>query len=58
LLVAADKNPNTNGARLNGICFTEIGIKLPDIAPGHTRREDQDAASCSAKMRRKQGISC
>lgn len=34
LLVAADKNPNTNGARLNGICFTEIGIKLPDIARG------------------------
>jgi NADH-quinone oxidoreductase subunit G len=32
LLVAADKNPNTNGARLTGICFTEIGIKLPDIA--------------------------
>ena len=34
LLVAADRNPNTNGARLNGICFTEIGIKLPDIARG------------------------
>ena len=32
LLVAADRNPNTNGARLTGICFTEIGIKLPDIA--------------------------
>jgi len=34
LLVVADKNPNTNGARLNGLCFTEIGIKLPDIARG------------------------
>jgi NADH-quinone oxidoreductase subunit G len=34
LLVAADRNPNTNGARLNGICYTEIGIKLPDIARG------------------------
>jgi NADH-quinone oxidoreductase subunit G len=34
LLVNADKNPNTNGARLTGICFTEIGIKLPDIATG------------------------
>ncbi len=34
LLVSADKNPNTNGARLTGICFTEVGIKLPDIARG------------------------
>ena len=25
LLVSADKNPNTNGARLTGICFTEHG---------------------------------
>jgi NADH-quinone oxidoreductase subunit G len=25
LLVSADKNPNTNGARLTGICFTEMG---------------------------------
>src|SRR6185436_18006627 len=32
LLVSADKNPNTNGARLTGICFTEIGINLPKIA--------------------------
>ena len=34
LLVSADKNPNTNGARLNGICFTEIGSNLPQIAEG------------------------
>ncbi len=34
LLVSADKNPNTNGARLAGICFTEMGIKLPEIARG------------------------
>jgi NADH-quinone oxidoreductase subunit G len=34
LLVVADRNPNTNGARLTGICFTEIGIKLPEIARG------------------------
>jgi NADH-quinone oxidoreductase subunit G len=34
LLVSADKNPNTNGARLTGICFTEMGIRLPDIAAG------------------------
>ncbi len=34
LLVSADKNPNTNGARLTGICFTEMGIKLPEIARG------------------------
>ncbi len=34
LLVSADKNPNTNGARLTGICFTEIGTSLPQIASG------------------------
>jgi NADH-quinone oxidoreductase subunit G len=34
LLVSADKNPNTNGARLNGICYTEIGSVLPQIAQG------------------------
>jgi NADH-quinone oxidoreductase subunit G len=34
LLVSADKNPNTNGARLAGICFTEMGINLPKIAEG------------------------
>lgn len=32
LLVSADKNPNTSGARLTGICFTEVGINLPKIA--------------------------
>ncbi len=32
LLVSADRNPNTNGARLAGICFTEMGINLPKIA--------------------------
>lgn len=32
LLVSADKNPNTNGARLTGICFTEVGVNLPKIA--------------------------
>ena len=34
LLVSVDKNPNTNGARLTGICFSEIGINLPRIADG------------------------
>jgi NADH-quinone oxidoreductase subunit G len=34
LLVSADKNPNTNGARLTGIYFTEIGTNLPQIASG------------------------
>jgi NADH-quinone oxidoreductase subunit G len=34
LLVSADKNPNTNGARLTGICFSEIGLNLPQIAAG------------------------
>ncbi|MGC9942010.1 MAG: molybdopterin-dependent oxidoreductase [Verrucomicrobiota bacterium] len=32
LLVNADKNPNTNGARLTRICFSEIGGNLPRIA--------------------------
>jgi NADH-quinone oxidoreductase subunit G len=34
LLVSADKNPNSNGARLTGIAFTEMGINLPKIADG------------------------
>jgi NADH-quinone oxidoreductase subunit G len=34
LLVSADKNPNTNGARLTGICFTEIGTNISQIANG------------------------
>jgi NADH-quinone oxidoreductase subunit G len=34
LLVNADRNPNTNGARLNGICFTEMGDRLAEIARG------------------------
>ena len=34
LLVNADRNPNTNGARLTGMCFTETGINLPRIAAG------------------------
>jgi NADH-quinone oxidoreductase subunit G len=34
LLVSADKNPNTNGARLTGICFSEIGTNLPQITSG------------------------
>jgi NADH-quinone oxidoreductase subunit G len=34
LLVSADKNPNTNGARLTGICFTEIGTNIPQITNG------------------------
>jgi NADH-quinone oxidoreductase subunit G len=34
LLVSADKNPNSNGARLTGICSTEMGTNLPQIASG------------------------
>jgi NADH-quinone oxidoreductase subunit G len=34
LLVSADKNPNSNGARLTGISFTEAGINLAKIADG------------------------
>jgi NADH-quinone oxidoreductase subunit G len=37
LLVDEDKNPNTNGARLTGICFTEAGIRLTEIADGIAR---------------------
>jgi NADH-quinone oxidoreductase subunit G len=32
LLVSSDRNPNSNGARLNRMCFTEIGANLPRIA--------------------------
>ena len=34
ILLNADRNPNTNGARLTGICFTEMGTNLPQIASG------------------------
>jgi len=34
LLLSADRNPNSNGARLTGICFTEMGEQLPKIASG------------------------
>jgi NADH-quinone oxidoreductase subunit G len=34
LLLSADRNPNANGARLTGICFTEMGEQLPKIARG------------------------
>jgi NADH-quinone oxidoreductase subunit G len=34
LLVCADKNPNSTGACLTGICHTEMGINLGDIAAG------------------------
>jgi NADH-quinone oxidoreductase subunit G len=34
LLLSADRNPNSNGARLIGICFTEVGEKIPEIAAG------------------------
>jgi NADH-quinone oxidoreductase subunit G len=32
LLVSADRNSNTNGARLTGVCFSEMGERLPQIA--------------------------
>ena len=34
LLVNADRNPNSNGARLTGMAFTEFGFNLPKIADG------------------------
>ncbi|MSU26760.1 MAG: NADH-quinone oxidoreductase subunit L, partial [Pedosphaera sp.] len=34
LLVSADKNPNTNGAKLTGIAAAEIGSNLKKIADG------------------------
>jgi NADH-quinone oxidoreductase subunit G len=39
LLVDEDKNPNTNGARLAGMSFTEMGINLSKIAAGIARGE-------------------
>src|SRR5205807_376306 len=32
LLLNADRNPNTNGARLTGICFSEMGERIPELA--------------------------
>ena len=37
LLVVADRNPNSTGARLTVLCFTEMGINLPKIADGIAR---------------------
>jgi NADH-quinone oxidoreductase subunit G len=34
LLLNADRNPNSTGAQLIGISFTEMGINLPKIAEG------------------------
>ncbi len=34
LLVSGDRNPNSTGARLTGVSFTEAGIQLPKIAAG------------------------
>jgi NADH-quinone oxidoreductase subunit G len=37
LLVSADKNPNTNGAKLTGIAGAELGANLKQIADGIRR---------------------
>jgi NADH-quinone oxidoreductase subunit G len=34
LLLSADRNPNSNGARLTGICGEKMGEQLPKIASG------------------------
>ncbi|MBM3845016.1 MAG: 2Fe-2S iron-sulfur cluster binding domain-containing protein [Verrucomicrobia bacterium] len=34
LLVSPDKNPNSNGVRLTGVAYTEMGIQIPKIAAG------------------------
>ena len=34
MLLSADRNPNINGARLLGICFSEMGEKIPEIVRG------------------------
>jgi NADH-quinone oxidoreductase subunit G len=34
LLLNADRNPNSNGARLTGICSAEMGAQIPKIASG------------------------
>ena len=39
LLLDQDRNPNTNGARLTGVSFTEMGINLSKIAAGIARGE-------------------
>ena len=40
---ARTRTRTRNGARLTGICFTEMGINLPKIADGIRERHDQDA---------------
>ncbi len=34
LLLSADRNPNSNGARLTGICGEKMGAQIPKIASG------------------------
>ncbi|MBM3822117.1 MAG: 2Fe-2S iron-sulfur cluster binding domain-containing protein [Verrucomicrobia bacterium] len=34
LLVSPDRNPNSNGARITGISFTEAGIEIPNMIAG------------------------
>jgi predicted molibdopterin-dependent oxidoreductase YjgC len=34
LLLNADRNPNSNGARLTGMCADPMGSRLPEIARG------------------------
>ena len=34
LLVSADRNPNSNGAKLTGISTAQMGVNLPQIAQG------------------------
>jgi NADH-quinone oxidoreductase subunit G len=34
LLLHPDRNPNSTGARLMGLCYTEMGINVPKIAEG------------------------
>jgi NADH-quinone oxidoreductase subunit G len=38
LLVCDDRNSNTTGARLNGLCYTEVGINVPKIAEAIRRK--------------------
>src|SRR5579872_5410177 len=43
LLLSADRNPNSNGARLIGICSEKMGERIPAIAKGieHGRSEER-----------------
>ncbi len=52
LLVNADKNPNSMGARFLGVCYTEMGINLPRIADGISKGTIKTLIVCGEDVTR------